>query len=1042
MTMRTGRSGRTQRRTQPAEAQPMERKASQTREPEGRRRIFDIVILAALALLVFAVVKSVGSTSALAPSKTAGTGAKDGIAATGSHIVISEVMPANKGILCSADGNYYDLIEVYNPTDKPVNLEGYSLSDKIKKPQAFVFPTYVLEPGKFVVVYASGLKSDDVAEKSEMHAAFSVSSAGETVLLSDPDGAELQQITLPSVGNNFSYAADMTSLNDWSVVEKPTPGYPNTNEGYAAFLETRRITGSPVVLSEVMPGNNTVNHDKDGDYSDWVELYNGSDEEINLKGWGLSKSETDPKRWVFPDVKIAPKQYLVVYLSGKNRTDPAEELHANFGVSSYQESLYLANVQGMIASEIQINNLKDDTSYGLIPGTDQWKVFTHPTPGQANTEDGFNALQPSLYADLDKQSIVISEVMSGNVTTLKDDEFEDYPSWIELYNQSDKTVNLSNWGLTDKANELGRWRFPDITLQSGEYLVVYADERNLKDEDAAAKKKLHTDFDLSLDGGVLLLSKPDGTVADRCLLPALHNDMTYGRPQGSKLYEYITQPTPGAANGDGYPGFAPDPIFSLNAGQYDGAQLVELTTYDSNDQIHYTTDSKTPDQNSPVYGQAFNLDKTTVIRAIAYRDGYLPSNAVCSTYLIDEDINLPIVSIVTDPKNLFDEQTGIYAKGPGWTSTFPHKGANFWKDWERPAHVELLETDGTVGFSQDFGLRIYGQYSRGNDQKSFALIARNIYGKNSFDYPIFPDLPYTSYKSFIVRNSAQDANMSRIRTALQLSLAAETSNVDYQASRQGIVFINGEFWGVYDIMEKITEHFIAQHHNVDPERVDMLEGNGAVMNGSNKEYKALIEYVKTHDLSVQENYDYVASKVDIDNYMDWVILEMYSVNSDLGNVRFWKPRTPEGKWRWILYDLDWGFFHANQDSSKAYQDTFTEFLNPEGNGVGNSFDNSLIRGLLQNEAFRQKFIERFVYHTKVTFETQHVLQRIDELVANIEPYMQRDKDKWDNGTVARWKSVQVELLKTFAKIRPDMNLFYLQQYFNLSDAEMQKLTGK
>jgi hypothetical protein len=555
------------------------------------------------------------------------------------------------------------------------------------------------------------------------------------------------------------------------------------------------------------------------------------------------------------------------------------------------------------------------------------------------------------------------------------------------------------------------------------------------------KKKLHTDFKISGSGCIVALTAPDGHVADRCFVPSLQAGVTYGRSDQS-LFCYITSPTPGAANSSGYPGQVSDPLFSIKAGMYDDAQKVDLTTDDASAKIYYTLDGKTPTDKSTPYSGPIAMSKTTVIRAVAYRDGYLPSNAVCSTYLIGENIKLPVVSIVTDPSNLFDEQTGIYVKGPNAKAAFPYQGANFWQDWEKPAHVELLETDGTVGISQDIGIKIFGAFSRGNDQKSFALMARSKYGKSGFDYPVFPDQSYTSYKDLVIRNSAQDANLSRIRDILQVGLAQETADVDSQDHRQSILFINGEFWGVYDIMEKINNHFLAQHHNVNPDKIDLLVGNGKVVNGSNKDYKDLIEYVKTHDLSNKENYDYVASKVDIDNYIDWVCMEIYTVNSDLGNIKFWRPQTADGKWRWILYDLDWGFFFSNQTKYASYQDSFSKFLDPKGNGVGHMFDNSLIRGLLKNEEFKQKFIKRFAYHCTVTFETNRVLQRIDELTANIEPYMQRDKDKWHTGTVARWKSTQIELLKTFAKVRPEMNLHYMQKYFNLSDAEMQQLTNK
>lgn len=980
-----------------------------------KRHGTDIVMLIVMAalLVIFAMEIPFRDESAAYSGQTAGVP------------LITELMPSNKGAVTTEAGMYCDWIELCNTTDRSVNLAGFALTDNPKMPTKYVLPYWVLGPGEFVIVYADGGESTD----TELHAPFKLKSSSEQILLVDTDGAELQQVNYPALTSDQSYSLDITTM-EWAPSDAYTPGYPNTEEGYTACQRDRRAE-SPVTLNEVMAGNTITFRDQDGDYSDWVELYNTSDETIDLTGWGLSNTEARPKSWEFPETQIGPGEYRIVFLSGKNRSVSGEELHTNFKASNYSESIYLANLRGQIVSEVHIDDLKEDLSYALIPDTGRWQVFSQPTPGYPNTENGWNAFQEILYTDGDSP-VVINEVMSGNTKTLQD-QYGEYPDFIELLNRSDQDVDLSGWALTDNTEELGRWHFPVLTLAPGEYLTVYASGR----DSVLSKKKSHADFSLSSEGDITVLTDADGRVADRCYVPRLRADVSYQRQAGSLVFSYCDHPTPGAANEDGYPGIAAAPSCSVMAGMYDDAQQVALSA-EPGARIYYTLDGTVPTEGSAPYAGPIPVETTTAIRAIAYRDGYMPSDVACATYLIGENIDIPVVSIVTDPANLFDEKTGIYADGPGWTPQRPHYGANYWQDWERPAHVELLEPDGIVGISQDIGIKIFGGLSRIREEKSFSLMSRAEYGNDTFDYPVFPELSFTSYKNLIVR-SAQDANMTHIRDQLQVELALETADVDGQAHRQCILFINGEFWGIYDIMEKINEHFIAQHHDVNPDKIDLLVHNGDVILGSNEDYLALIEYVKTHDLSVQENYDYVASQIDIDNYIDWCAVEMYIANEDLDNIKMWRTQESGGKWRWILYDLDWGFYNLNQEQYAERLDVFSTFLNPEGCGNSNHTDNSLIRGLLANEGFKQKFMERFVYHCTVTFDPKKVLARIDELAANIEPYMQRDLDKWQNGNMEAWRDVHLKLLRDYAEQRPAINLHYMQQYFGLTDTQMDQL---
>lgn len=937
--------------------------------------------------------------------------------------LITELMSSNNGTITNTQGQYCDWIELYNPTDQSINLAGFSITDDPEMPAQYVLPYWVLDPGEYAVVYADDQPSTD----TELHVPFKLKDKGETLILFDSKCKEVQRISFPAMETNHAYAMEM-DMRAWVLTDRCTPGFPNSDEGYTVYQRTRSVY-SPVTINEVMASNTLTLRDADGDYSDWVELYNNSLETIDITGWGLSDTESKPKRWEFPATQIGPGEYLIVFLSGKNKAESGAQFHTDFKLNNFNDTILLSNQLGQIVNVVPVKEVAADMSYALTPDTGQWRVYSQPTPGYPNTADGWNALQKDRSMD---SPVVISEVMSNNVSTLQD-QYGEYPDWIELYNRSDSDVDLSDWGLTDDTGELGRWHFPAMTLSPGEYLTVYASGRDSN----ISKKKAHTDFSLGAAGELVVLTDPAGSVADYCCLPFLRTGLTYAR-QPDNGFAFCDQPTPGAANMGGYTDIAPEPVFSLQAGMYDAPQQVELSA-GINDRIYYTLDGTVPDQGSIHYSDPIVIEKTTPIRAITYRDRYLSSNAVCATYLIGENIHLPVVSIVTDPANLFDEETGIYADGPGWTAEGQHRGANYWQDWERLAHMELLEPDGTVGISQDIGIKIFGGWSRIDEKKSFALMPRGQYGQSNFDYPVFPDLSYQCYENLVIRSGGQDAIVSRIRDKLQVDLALETTNLDGQAHRQSILFINGEFWGIYDLMEKVNEHFISLHHGVDPDKIDLLYRNGEVILGSNEAYMTLLEYVRTHDLSVQEHYEYVASRIDIDNYVDWCIVEMYITNRDLSNVKMWRPQAPDGKWRWILYDLDWGFYHLYHEQWEAYLDIFNTFLNPERNGDNNSFDNTLIRGLLENEEFKQKFIKRFVYHCTVTFGPEKVMQRIDTLSDNIRPYIAREMGKWNDSPVETWDQEYLQRLRDYATDRPAINLHSMQEYFDLSDAEMERL---
>jgi hypothetical protein len=468
--------------------------------------------------------------------------------------------------------------------------------------------------------------------------------------------------------------------------------------------------------------------------------------------------------------------------------------------------------------------------------------------------------------------------------------------------------------------------------------------------------------------------------------------------------------------------------FSPMGGVFDDYVIVELST-SGNTTIYYTLDGSIPTSGSRKYSQPINIKKVGVIRAVTYVDGK-KSKVITQSYFCDRDYSLPIISVVSDPANFWDYSRGIYVKGCCADTIEPYMGANFWKSWERVCNIEMYLPNGDMCFNQQAGMSLFGGFSRALPQKSLAIIARKKYGKSRFKYPIFKQRKHKKYKSFILRNSGGDFKRTHLRDAFMTQLAKPTG-VAIQEYEPAIVFINGEYWGIQNIREKINEYYLAQNYGIDKDNVDILRQNGVRRHGYSKNYKKLLYYLKTHDLSINKNVEKLATVMDIHDFIRYNIAEVYSDNRDAGgNIRYWRERSQSAKWRWVFYDLDLGLGNNNYTGYK--RNTLKKFTSVNNEGWPDPpWSTFIIRKLLENQNLRFKYIVNTCDYLNTVYHPDTALALFNKMAKRIEPEMAYHVKKWGT-SLTNWR-FHLNVVRTFVKERPKYMRQHLKEKFNLGN---------
>ena len=772
--------------------------------------------------------------------------------------------------------------------------------------------------------------------------------------------------------------------------------------------------------------SNTIFFDEDGDTPDWIEIYNYGEQNISLHDWSISDSENDNTPWKFPDISINSDEYLVIWASDKDRSQ-----------ISYARTLI---EEGDIFKYI-IPDSSTSTLWRFLSFDDSNWNNGNSGFGYADNDDNTN-IPPGTISVYLRKKIQISDISKISRLILDidyDDGFVAYINGVEVAraNISGSPPSYDSTTLIDHEAQIYSGGIPDRfsienpeeILTDGENLLaiqihnisntssdmtvipflsaIYNEETNEGIPPPSilnleSESLLHTDFKLSSSGESVYLRDDNGDLIDQISYENLPSNLSYGVSLESTQLFYYDQPTPGNANdSQEFIGILEDDlIFSNDGGLVDTSFSLEITSQ-TGSQIRFTTDFTEPDESSTLYTGPIYIPSPLgiTIRAKSFQENYISRFSKTRNYSFNSYSELPIIHLVSDDYNLFDEDYGIYAYGNDYNNNYPYFGANFWQDWERPVHISMYENNELV-FNQNAGIKIFGAYSRGWDQKSLAIYARSQYGKGNIEYPIFEDLNYDTFESIVLRNSGNDWMRSNMRDAAITSLM-KGSGLDYQSFRTASTYINNSYWGLYNLREKVSENFIASKHDVNPNEIDLLENNAEIVDGDNSEYIDLINFVEQNNLAIASNYDYVSSKIDIDNFIMYNVAQIYMDNQDWpgNNNKFWK--SPGNKWKWILYDTDFGFggqwWNSGNVEYGFYNNTLDFVLSGnQTNWANPPWATLLIRKLVENNEFKNKFINRYADEMNSRFLPQVVTDKFLSIYNHMYNEMLNHIDRWSD----------------------------------------------
>ena len=792
-----------------------------------------------------------------------------------------------------------------------------------------------------------------------------------------------------------------------------------------------------VIINEFLAANGKTNNDDEGDSSDWAELYNTSNEDIDLEGWTISDDAAEPQKWTFPSITIPAGGYLLVWLSGKDRT----------GIAPTQVD---QNELDQLAFRPIYIQRETSWRYRIAePGTPgpeaDWNTIGYNASSWDQGNSGFGygdgddvtELPDNTPAVFTRKEFTIPNV--DHVTNLimsinYDDGFVAYLNGTRVAASNAPAEPINNDSSGTSKHEAGNFERYNLTqhinlLENGTNVLAIVGLNNLNPgssdmsliaELGVVPSVLHTNFQLEKNGEVILLSNPDREITDGIEFPEQTQDHSYGHlPNATGPWKYLLKPTPELPNET--TGFD-EPIstnveISLPAGLYEeGTYQVEMSAEPAGlMQIHYSTNGTTPTPSSTRYTAPLSISRNTVVRVAGFINGERATDIISRSYFIGDsyaggEIELPVLSLSMEPSEFRWVHENSGARG---------------RSAEREGYFEYFDANGQELASTGFGLRLHGGAGRGggySTKKAYKAYFRGSYGDTKLRGRIIPETHIDEFDKLVLRSNFNDSYQRNGRGALLRDEVIRDIHLDTGAlASHGtwcVMYVNMEFRGLYNIVERMDEEFCESYYG--GKDWDVVKTGNDVLVGTREAWDNLRNFVTGNDMNDPAMYREALKLIDIENYTSYMLVNIWAQNQDWPHNNWYaaRPRTPDGKWTFLCWDAEFGLgLHPSGHTSNTY-----DFVFGRGGHIADIFtglhNSRIYRGYIRGEA------ERFA---SFQFNSDRVTFWIESLRAHVTPDME-DELRFINKSMSGWNS-NVNALVSFAENR---NQHFLQHVRNSS----------
>ncbi len=806
---------------------------------------------------------------------------------------------------------------------------------------------------------------------------------------------------------------------------------------FASFLLISSLpTFAEVRINELMASNTRSFADITDfeDYPDWIELHNSDSSDAPIGGFFLSDNPARPYKWSIPSGATIPAGgYLLIMADGydaaigeihrrdywPSRDFSTEKYHSNFSLSSAGESVVLTSVTATETTDLidlgSVWSYLDDGSSQSTLWRDRLFDDSLWSSGPAPLGYGDEEVTEISYGSDDDNRHITSYFRHH--FTVGDPAIFD--SLLLSLQVDDSAVIYLN------GNEIVRRNLPEGELSSSTEALVataqpeetYFNDYNLPPDFLISGTNVlavevhqisQTSVDMRLDLSLKGIQFTEVSTLDSVTYTQQITDVPLARsPDDPSVWVQLDRSTPGAAN----EGNAVNDLratstvveISPKGGLYPDAQEVSLGT--SAGQIRYTLDGREPQSNDLLYTDSLTIDSPTVIRARVFESGKVPGKIITQTYLIGEEFNgMPVLSITAEPETLFGDDIGIYLN-----QHEPNVGVGpaVYKGKDAPGHLEFFPNDGSEGFSVNGGIRMGGENNwAAHFQRAMNFVTRGKYGDDELKYDLFPGSKIPIFTALTIREGGDNYTGARLTDPIFDEIAKDRLEVETNKLRAATVFINGEYWGHYNIRDRWDDNWFFQHYGVsdgeyDHMRFESTSGTPTLENGSLDEWLNFHSFIQTNDLNDPGIWAFVESRIDLESFMDFVITESWSNNSSwTGNREIWKPHRAGSKWRWFVPDMDRTFANASGG-------TLSSMMNRE----------QTLRFLIANDSFKGKLAQRFAAHNASTFKSERIHSIIDELGAVPRQEMNRTSARWGGAPSESTYLSSLESMKSYASSR-------------------------